>query len=152
MSSRGGRQSLWLSNLSPGTGSQIVREFVPGLGFDISADGTMLAYRAPARDLGRRLATAVICHLPDCSNPGTVALPPLELGRIRWTPNGRGIVLIEARGMNLIVQPVDGTGPYPLTQFTDRTINDFAFSADGKRLAISRSVAAHDIVLFKGFK
>jgi len=54
--------------------------------------------------------------------------------------------------MNLIVQPVDGTRPYPLTQFNDRTINDFAFSPDGKRLAISRSVAAHDIVLFKGFK
>ena len=57
-----------------------------------------------------------------------------------------------ARAMNLIVQPVDGTRPYPLTQFNDRTINDFAFSPDGKRLAISRSVAAHDIVLFKGFK
>jgi hypothetical protein len=61
-------------------------------------------------------------------------------------------VFTEARGMNLVVQPLGGTRPYPLTQFTDRTINDFAFSADGKRLAISRSVAAHDIVLFKGFK
>ena len=152
MSSRAGRQSLWLSNLTQGMASQIVREFVPGLGFDISANGTMLAYLSPARDLGRRLATAVICHLPDCSNPTTVALPPLELGRIRWTPNGRGIVVTDARAMNLIVQPVDGTRPYPLTQFNDRTINDFAFSPDGKRLAISRSVAAHDIVLFKGFK
>jgi WD40 repeat protein len=152
MSSRGGRQSLWLSNLSPGVASQIVREFVPGLAFDISADGSMLAYLAPARDLGRRLTTAVVCHLPDCSNLRTVALPPLELGRIRWTPNGGGIVFTEARGMNLVVQPLDATRPYPLTQFTDRTINDFAFSADGKRLAISRSVAAHDIVLFKGFK
>ena len=132
--------------------SHIVREFVPGWAFDISADGTMLAYLAPARDLGRRLATVVVCHLPECSDPRTVALPPLELGRIRWTPNGRGIVFVEARGVNLIVQPVDGTRPYPLTRFTDRTISDFAFSADGKRLAITRSAAAHDIVLFKGFK
>ena len=54
--------------------------------------------------------------------------------------------------MNLILQPVDGTRPYPLTRFTERTISDFAFSADGKRLAITRSVAANDIVLFKGFK
>jgi hypothetical protein len=31
-------------------------------------------------------------------------------------------------------------------------IDNFAFSADGRRLAVSRSVTSNDIVLFKGFK
>jgi hypothetical protein len=61
-------------------------------------------------------------------------------------------VFIEPRGVNLIVQPLDGSGPKPLTGFTDRVITDFAFSADGKRLAISRLVTTNDIVLFKGFQ
>ena len=32
------------------------------------------------------------------------------------------------------------------------TITDFAWSRDGKRLAISRSVTTNDIVLFKGLR
>jgi eukaryotic-like serine/threonine-protein kinase len=151
MSDRSGVQSLWLSNFGTGTASQIVKEFVPGRAFDISQDGTMLLYLDPGRDVGRRVG-AVICRLPDCTNPRTVMLPPRELGRIRWTPDGRGIVFIEPRGVNLIVQPLDGSGPKPLTGFTDRVITDFAFSADGKRLAISRSITTNDIVLFKGFQ
>ena len=61
-------------------------------------------------------------------------------------------MFIQPSSVNLIVQPVDGARPYPLTRFTDRVIDDFAFSADGKRLAVSRSVTSNDIVLFKGFK
>ena len=35
---------------------------------------------------------------------------------------------------------------------TDRVINDFAWSRDGKQLAVSREVRASDIVLVKGLK
>jgi hypothetical protein len=75
MSDRSGVQSLWLSNFGTGTASQIVKEFVPGRAFDISQDGTMLLYLDPGRDVGPRVG-AVICRLPDCSNPRTVMLPP----------------------------------------------------------------------------
>jgi hypothetical protein len=50
------------------------------------------------------------------------------------------------------VQPLDGKPPHQLTHFTDRTIGDFAWSRDGKRLAIARVTVANDIVLFKGLK
>jgi hypothetical protein len=40
-----------------------------------------------------------------------------------------------------------------LTHFTDgRTILDFAWSRDGRRLAIVRATIANDIVLLKGFQ
>ena len=155
MSTRGGPQSLWLSSLDGGAPTHIVQEFVAGRAFDISPDGTMLVYIAPARTVrhqDRSLATAVTCRLPDCSDPRTVTMPPRRGGRVRWTPDGRGLVFIGPSNVNLIVQPVDGARPYPLTRFTDRVIDDFAFSADGKRLAVSRSVTSTDIVLFKGFK
>jgi len=40
-----------------------------------------------------------------------------------------------------------------LTHFAgDRTINSFAWSHDGKRLAVVREATTNDIVLFKGLK
>jgi hypothetical protein len=53
---------------------------------------------------------------------------------------------------NIWVQPIAGGAPYPLTKFTDRVINDFAWSPDGTRLAITRGTALADIVQIKGIR
>jgi hypothetical protein len=43
--------------------------------------------------------------------------------------------------------------PHQLTHFNDdRIITDFAWSRDGKRLAVARSRVTSDIVLFKGLR
>jgi hypothetical protein len=59
----------------------------------------------------------------------------------RWTPDSRGIAYYT----------IDPGGQ--VTHLTDnRIIEDFAWSRDGKRLAVSRSMTTNDIVLFKGLK
>jgi Tol biopolymer transport system component len=70
----------------------------------------------------------------------------------RWTPDGRGIAYYTlGPGGNLWVQPLDGSAPRQITHFTDgRSIVDFAWSRDGKHLAIARTTVTNDIVLFKG--
>jgi hypothetical protein len=50
------------------------------------------------------------------------------------------------------VQPIDGGAPHSLTKFTDKTINDFAWSPDDKRLAITRGASLADLVLIKGIR
>jgi hypothetical protein len=51
------------------------------------------------------------------------------------------------------VQPLDGGRPSQLTRFTDtRPIGSFAWSRDGKRLAIARVTVTNDIVLFRKLK
>jgi hypothetical protein len=51
------------------------------------------------------------------------------------------------------VQPIDGGAPHQLTTFTDaKRIAGFAWSSDGKQLAIGRSVTTSDIVLLKGVR
>jgi hypothetical protein len=51
------------------------------------------------------------------------------------------------------VQALSGGVPRPLTRFTDRRpIESFAWSRDGKRLAIARLTVTNDIVLFEGLK
>jgi Tol biopolymer transport system component len=51
---------------------------------------------------------------------------------------------------NIWVQPLDGSAPRQLTSFVDRRIVAYAWSPDGKQLAISRAIDASDIVLLKG--
>ena len=68
---------------------------------------------------------------------------------VAWTPDGRGVAY--ASDGNIWVQPLGGGAPRQLTRFTDRRpIQCFAWSRDGKRLAMTRSTQTNDIVLFKG--
>lgn len=74
-----------------------------------------------------------------------------RLDPLYWTPDGRGVAI--ARGGNSWVYPVDGGAARQLTRFTDaRPIRAFAWSRDGKRLAIARSTVSNDIVLLERVK
>jgi dipeptidyl aminopeptidase/acylaminoacyl peptidase len=90
----------------------------------------------------------LLCDLPDCTNVHEV---PWRTGL--WTPDGRGIVYVDraVESRNIQVQPIDGGAVHPLTHFTDKQIDGFAWSPDGKRLIVIRSTRIVDIVLIKGF-
>src|SRR5439155_24402705 len=92
----------------------------------------------------------VICDLASCASRRTLADWPT--GRLRWTPDGRAIAYIDTARSNLWAQPIDGGMPRQLTHFTDHPVLDFAWSRDGRRLAVSRSTTTNDIVLFRGLK
>ena len=69
-------------------------------------------------------------------------------------PDGRSIVYgVTKKGVtNLRAQPVDGSAPKQLTNFTSPGIGSFDFSCDGKQLAVSRGTSIRDVVLISGFK
>jgi Tol biopolymer transport system component len=70
---------------------------------------------------------------------------------VRWTADGRALSFIDATETNVWMQPISGGPPRQITQFTDgRTLGHYAWSADGKRLAVSRASFSSDIVLFTG--
>ena len=75
---------------------------------------------------------------------------------ISFTPDGRSLAFIGKRdnGANLWTIPADGNGePKPLTDFKTETIFFwFAWSADGKRLALIRGTGATDVVLLSEAK
>jgi Tol biopolymer transport system component len=70
----------------------------------------------------------------------------------RWTPDGKAITYVDVNRTNIWALPVDGGRPYQITRFTDRSIAGYAWSRDGKRLAVVRATITNDIVLFKGLK
>ncbi len=77
-----------------------------------------------------------------------------SFGNLRWTTDGRAIVyILKSNGVsNLWVQPVDGSLPKQLTNFTSDLIFWFDFSRDGKQLALSRGTQTSDVVLISDFK
>ncbi|HEY2381285.1 MAG TPA: protein kinase [Terriglobia bacterium] len=95
-----------------------------------------------------------VCDLPDCSPLRHVRPMNIRLFLNKWTPDGRGIAYAPvATAGNIFIHPLDGSQERQLTHFTDpRGIVDFAWSKDGKRLAIARTATSQDIVLFRGIK
>jgi len=73
---------------------------------------------------------------------------------LHWTPDGRGITYPDKRGGvgNLYVQPVSGGKPYPLTHFVSEEIVWFAWSKDGKEIAIARGTESRDAVMITNFR
>ena len=101
----------------------------------------------------RKEAVVEIRTLPEGNRVRQLAAPPTD-GRIRWTPAADGIAYADTgkTPVNIWVQPLDGAAPRQLTRFADdRTIVDFAWSHDGKRLAVLRTANTTDIVMFRGF-
>jgi Tol biopolymer transport system component len=90
----------------------------------------------------------VVCDLRDCTNQREV---PNIAGA--WTPDGRSVAYIDSTDpKNIYVQPVGGGASRRLTPFTEKNILDFQWSADGKRLAITRGTTLADMVLIRGFR
>jgi len=82
--------------------------------------------------------------------------PPIKLFNIsheskvfRWTPDGRALAYLDPRSLNVWAQPLDGGRPVQLTDFkTDQTFY-FAWSRDGKQLALARGTVTSDVVLIR---
>jgi hypothetical protein len=84
-------------------------------------------------------------------------LPPTFGGGgapLRWTPDSQSVVYPVNEGgfENLWAQPVAGGPRRALTHFTSQTIGYFAFSRDGKQIAISRGTPSSDVVVISNFR
>ena len=66
----------------------------------------------------------------------------------RWTPDGKGIVYVKhGKQENLFLQPLAGGPPTALTNFTEGSIKNFEWSADGTRIVLTHFIKTSDIVL-----
>lgn len=64
--------------------------------------------------------------------------------------HGHGMAYVDRTGLAIWIQAITGGAPPRLVAFPDRPILQFAWSPDGKRLAISRALTISDIVLLRG--
>ena len=68
-----------------------------------------------------------------------------------WMADGRSIAYVDSGGgiPNIWTQPIDGSAPKQLTNFRSQSVNAFAFSRDGKQIAVTRVTVVNEIVLIK---
>ena len=73
---------------------------------------------------------------------------------LQWTTDGRGIYFVALNDgvSNIWRQPIDGTAPVQVTNFTTGRILNFAFSPDGSQLALARGTINSDVVLIENQK
>ena len=125
----------------------------------ISPDGTKIAYI----DAGSRGHYSRIVVIPFEGGPpiASIDFPEREdnpgggaLGIIQWTVDGRAIAFVrDVKGQsNIWTLPLDGGAPKQLTHYKDLGIRTFAWSRDGKKLALSRGSSTRDVVLIKNFR
>jgi dipeptidyl aminopeptidase/acylaminoacyl peptidase len=137
---------LWSVPMAGGTPHEIFSQSGLTSGPRVSPDGRQVVFSTANKD--RRFL--IVCDLPDCTN---VREQPFAMFSPKWTPDGRGWAYRNPNDLaNIWVQPIDGGPARPLTQFTDRQVTSFNWSADGKRLAVTRATVLSDLVLIKGFK
>jgi Tol biopolymer transport system component/DNA-binding winged helix-turn-helix (wHTH) protein len=76
-------------------------------------------------------------------------MPVPEHLLLRWSPDGRALHYINvASGVgNIWSQPIDAGNPVQITHFKSDSIFRFAWSRDGKTLALDRGMTISDVVL-----
>jgi TolB protein len=141
---------LWKVPVDGGSPVQLTggRSWLPS----ISPDGKMIAFNL----LDDAIGQWKIAIMPFAGGPPIKVLDILggNYRRINWTPDSRAVAFpIYRDGVsNIWAQPLEGGPPRQLTHFRDGLIFDFAWSRDGKQLALSRGLINSDVMLIKNFK
>jgi Tol biopolymer transport system component len=135
--------TLWKVPIEGGSPVQIPSSDPTVTAADISPDGQQLAVSFnSAAQRGWRIGLR-----PVASDVAPTATQ-IAIGLVHWTPDGKGLTFIDAdTDQNLWnLPPLNGPAKR-LTNFTSQFIFNFAWSADGKRIALSRGIVTTDVVL-----
>jgi Tol biopolymer transport system component len=114
---------------------------------EVSRDGQWVAYSSVSEG-GQPLIA--VCDLAACSSRREFAGLG---GRWQWAPDSLALAYVDPKTQSdLWVQPLDASAPRRLAQFEPdgHEIWSFEWSADARRLAVSRGKASRDIVLVRG--
>ena len=148
----GGRGKIWKVSINGGEPLPAGEGFPHTL--SVSPDGKLRAYlqQGPESE-GKRMAIAPagggqpinIIKLRDDAQLS---------GRMRWTSDSRALTYIVTHNdvANIWIQPIDGGPARQLTDFKADWIQVFAWSRDGRQLAIARGTTPSDLILVKDFR
>ena len=125
------------------TGGPVTKLFnSQGHDASISPDGKRIAFAAGMEDTGATLTVITIDGAP-------VPMPSITGRTFRWTWDGKGIAYIKRDGKqeNVVIQPLAGGPPTPLTAFPEGSIANYEWSPDGQRIVLTHYLQMCDVVL-----
>jgi len=149
---RDGHAGIWKVGLNGSTSVRISP--LEAIGPALSPDGKWIACIRDVSVSARAIALvdagtgAAVWSLPLPAGTQLKSLAPLH-----WAPDSSGIFYSLQHGgyLNLWLQPRSGAPARQLTHFQKNHVLNFAFSPDGRRLAMARGEETTDIVLIRGF-
>lgn len=123
----------------------------------ISPDGKSLACfnsrKNPVIDWSKHNAEIAVIPV---DNPEQVRFIQADGNRhpLHFSPDGRSLEFTANVGSESMIvrQPIDGAAPKPIVRVTNEVIFNFAWSKDGKTLALSRGQQLRDAVLLSDFE
>jgi eukaryotic-like serine/threonine-protein kinase len=133
--------------LDGGKPEQISGELVAP-GFDISPDGTTVAFAAFGH-LGEHVEALTLASLDSNQGLKSFEFQHPRSGPIRFSYDGKAVIYpVRTAGVdNLWLQPLDGSPGRQITNFSAEHIRDFHWSFDGKQLGLIRGHTDSDVVL-----
>ena len=137
-----------------GTSAQIISQEVVSSSVALSPDGKRLAFQSePISPDQYPLGKPFIAILDVDRGSITKLEPPVGYAWVRpfqWTPDGKALAYVNARdgASNIWRLPLDGTPATAITHFdSGHQLLRFAFSRDGKQLALVRGWKTSEVVL-----
>ena len=117
---------------------------------DFSPDGSKLAYLGYIPSLGREVIIAPASGGKPIRMFPAETLGPL-MGGLHWAPDSKALDYSkEQNGADNIWRlPLNGGAPKKLTHFGSGHIWQFAWSPDGKKLALTRGPVSQDVVIIR---
>ncbi len=137
-----GIQTIWKVPSEGGTATQVVADLSSNP--QISPDGRLMAYSSREKILISPVEGGSAIKSFDSAGKTYVA----------WAPDSSAITYLSNRSnvVNLWLQRLDETEPLQLTNFTSDGIRIYAFSPDGKQLALVRGTSNRDVILIQDSK
>jgi serine/threonine protein kinase len=148
-----GRRNLWKVPPSGGDPIKVSDDDVYSAGRGISPDGRSIVVRflltAENKWRWAILSSANGTHTKEFDLPTTTSEQ-----KVSWMPDGKAVAYIDTRNLvsNIWVLPLETMKAYQLTRFESELISDFAWSKDGKTLAVVRGELSSDVVLLTNAK
>ena len=145
-----GRPTLWKVPIDGGQPAQITNRAATNP--MISPDGKLLAFLFTESTDPLTPANRIAIMLFDGGEPlRTFDFQPATtvVTKAKWSNDGKAIIYTTNTNnvTNIWAQPVDGGAPKQVTDFKELYMTGFAWSRDGKQLAVSRSNYSRDAVI-----
>lgn len=142
--------TIWRVSVDGGTPTKVA----DGSAFtlQVSPDGKLLASVGLDPETNRERLT--VLTLENGALVKKLDLPVTATVLFRWLPDSRGFVYIDTQGdvSNLWRMPLEGGPPVQITDFKTDHIYFFAYSRDGKQLALSRGNQTRDALMISDEK
>ena len=149
-SAKSGSRALWKVPLAGGTETQVS---------DLPAEAPVSSPTSGLiaciwRDAGKNSQRKLTVIEPESRQPPRSYALPEGATWIRWLPNGKALSYsLTQNGLaNVWGQPLTGKPPMQLTDLSFENVTSFAWSRDGKWLALTRVQEIRSVVFINGLK